>query len=51
MNWYEKLNQKLKLKKGHNSYKNLDRAVYSSLLMENKCCKFQNNISSDFEKK
>ena len=49
------LNQKYKSKKGHNSYKNLDRVMYSCLLMEvmmvNKCCKFQRNICYGFDKK
>ena len=42
-------------KKGINSYKNLDRVVYSRLLIEvmmvNKCCKFQSNICNGFVKK
>ena len=45
----------LSRKKGHNSYKNLHRFMYSCLLMEvmmvNKCCKFQSNIYTDFDKK
>ena len=53
--WYEKLNQNSKAKNGHNSYKNLDRAMDSCLLLEimmvKKCCKFQSNICNGFEKK
>ena len=53
-NWYKKkINQNSKSKKGHNSYKNHDRVMYSCLLMEvmmvNKYCKFQSNICNGFE--
>ena len=38
----------LRRKKGHNSYKHLDRVMYSCMLIEvmmvNKCFKFQSNI-------
>ena len=32
--WYEKRNQNTKSKNGHNSYKNLERVMYSCLFME-----------------
>ena len=53
--WCEKLNQKSKAKNGHNSYKNIDRVMYSCLLLEvmkvKKCCKFQSNICNGLKKK
>ena len=55
VNSYKNLYQNSKSKKGHNSYKNLDRVMYSCLLMEvmmvNKRCKFQSNICNGFDKK
>ena len=33
VNWYKQLNQNSKSKEGHNSYKDLDRVMYSCLLM------------------
>ena len=55
MGCYEKFNQNSKAKNGHNSYKNLDRVMYSCLLLEvmmvKKCCKFQSNICNGFGKK
>ena len=55
VNWNIRLNRNSKSKKRHNSYKNLDRVMYSCLLIEvmmvKKCCKFQSNICSGFEKK
>ena len=50
-----KFNQHSKSKKGHNSYKKLDRVMSSCLLMEvmmmNKCCKFQSCICNGLDKK
>ena len=50
-----KIKQNSKSKKGHNSYKILDRFMYSCLLMEvmmvNKYCKCISYISNGFAKK
>ena len=55
VNWYKKLNQNSKSKKGYNSYKNLERVMYSCLSMEvmmvNKYCKCISYISNGFAKK
>ena len=55
MGWYEKLNQNSKWKKGLYSDENMDKVMYSCLLMDvmmvNKCCKFQSNICNSSEKK
>ena len=49
------LTKLLSRKKGHFSCKNLNRVMYSCLLMEvmmlNKCCKFRSHIYNGFEKK
>ena len=55
MVWYKTLNQNSKSKKGHNSYKNLDRVINSCLVMEemmvNKYYKFEGKICNSFENK
>jgi hypothetical protein len=48
MRWYANFS-----KKGHNSYKMLDRVTSSCLqvrgMIVNKCAKFQSHMSTDFE--